>query len=689
MIKTIEESKCLASLAVFRELYNSEKDIYGIISEFLLEQIISNSKHSFNLSEITNLLNETYDFSIPEAVVRASLNRIKSLRKSEGLYSIDNLLELRSKNINQQKEKIQSENDLIIESLFQFIQNHQEKKLTEKQKSGIVHSLISFIIDSGNGNEYAEFISAFIIHNQDNVQFKEQLATIKEGVVLYSGIKYNTNINDIGTWKSDLTIYIETEILFHYAGFNGEVYQKLWQDFFNYVKEINRNHPTRIKLRYFKDVTYEIDRFFKKAEYIVEGKDKANPKITAMMSIIDGCETKADVVSKKSIFFQNLQLSGIREDEFNDYFNEKYHKYNIVDQEVLDKISEETGIVDPSEYLKFLNYISIQRKESNENNFENVGFILLSGNSKTIQIAWNENIKSYGYVPLATTLSFLTNKFWFKLNKGFGSENFPLTFDIITKAQIVLSTQINENVGKKFDELQDKFKTGKINEDQAKASIIELRKQAKKPEDIREDEIETILESISETSIEIFLKEQEHFKNRAIQESKENVQLKEDLFKKENEVQIQLDKQNTLNSELLKTKNDLLVEKENSINILIKQKEPIDNDIDSAILSFKIIYAVVLLSAFIGVHFFIFKFGWNDSEQWTWIFFYSIPLFLSALFMIFSEQTINPFELIRKRKEIIKTQKYKKFNFDITLLETLKDERVELINEIEKLNTTK
>lgn len=93
MTKTIEESKCLASLAVFRELYNSEKDIYGIISEFLLEQIISNSKHSFNLSEITNLLNESYDFSIPEAVVRTSLNRIKSITKSEGLYSIDNLSE--------------------------------------------------------------------------------------------------------------------------------------------------------------------------------------------------------------------------------------------------------------------------------------------------------------------------------------------------------------------------------------------------------------------------------------------------------------------------------------------------------------------------------------------------------------------------------------------------------------------
>ena len=35
----LDESKCLASLAVFRELHDSKKDVYEIISEFLLEII--------------------------------------------------------------------------------------------------------------------------------------------------------------------------------------------------------------------------------------------------------------------------------------------------------------------------------------------------------------------------------------------------------------------------------------------------------------------------------------------------------------------------------------------------------------------------------------------------------------------------------------------------------------------------
>ena len=130
MTETIEESKCLASLAVFRELYNSEKDIYGIISEFLVDLIISNSKHSFNLTEITNLLNQEYDFSIPEAVVRTSINRIKSINRIDGIYTLDNLSDLKSKNVNVKKEQIQNSNDIIIESLFNYIEKHLDKELS-------------------------------------------------------------------------------------------------------------------------------------------------------------------------------------------------------------------------------------------------------------------------------------------------------------------------------------------------------------------------------------------------------------------------------------------------------------------------------------------------------------------------------------------------------------------------------
>ena len=96
----------------------------------MVDLIISNSKHSFNLTEITNLLNQEYDFSIPEAVVRTSINRIKSINRIDGIYTLDNLSDLKSKNVNVKKEQIQNSNDIIIESLFNYIEKHLDKELS-------------------------------------------------------------------------------------------------------------------------------------------------------------------------------------------------------------------------------------------------------------------------------------------------------------------------------------------------------------------------------------------------------------------------------------------------------------------------------------------------------------------------------------------------------------------------------
>jgi len=180
-----------------------------------------------------------------------------------------------------------------------------------------------------------------------------------------------------------------------------------------------------------------------------------------------------------------------------------------------------------------LNFINIHRKGISNKKLENVGFILLTGTSNTLQLAWNYILKLNGDIPLATNLNFLTNKLWFKLNKGFGKGDYPKTFDIVTKAQIVLSTQLNESVANKYEEFQSKYKNGEINKQQAIALIVELRKQAKKPEDISEYDVEDVLKSIEERSIEQYLQEEELFKNKAQIQEKENIKLKENLKKKE------------------------------------------------------------------------------------------------------------------------------------------------------------
>ena len=65
----MENNKYLTSLALFRELYDNKKNIYDVLSEFIRYTILTKNIHQFNTREITDLLNEMYDFSVPEAVV--------------------------------------------------------------------------------------------------------------------------------------------------------------------------------------------------------------------------------------------------------------------------------------------------------------------------------------------------------------------------------------------------------------------------------------------------------------------------------------------------------------------------------------------------------------------------------------------------------------------------------------------
>lgn len=527
-------NKCLASLAVFRELYDSNRDIYSIIGEILKEVITSNGKYQFTSSEITQLLNERYEFDILDAVVVTALRKFKkSYALKNGTYTILNK-DVFATNLTEKHVQIQHDHEIIIDNLFSFIESKQKIPLTRTEKGKIASSFCSFLVDATKTCDYFEYISAFILQGKQNISFTNQLKTIREGVVLYTGLKYNPKLNELGNWKTELTIYLDTEILFYLAGYNGTLHQTLVNDFLNLINEINRTNIQKkgkrlIKLEYFVGVKNEIDGFFKRAEFIINGKDNLDPSKTAMTSIVNGCKTPSDIIEKKAHFYNLLKENSITEDGYKFYYSGENNKYNLYGQELSDKLSEKHGVSDISENLNFLNFINIHRKGISDNGFEQMGYILLTGTSITLAIAWDESLKEKGNVPLASNLDFLTNKFWFNLNKGFGTSDYPKTFDIITKAQIVLSSQLKNSVSDKFDELTKQSKEGKLTEEQALTIIAELRKEAMASESINDTDIDNVLKSIEETSIEIYLKEQEFLKYKAIKSEEENRKLKEIL----------------------------------------------------------------------------------------------------------------------------------------------------------------
>jgi hypothetical protein len=346
---------------------------------------------------------------------------------------------------------------------------------------------------------------------------------------------------------------------------------------------------------------------------------------------------------------------GIEEDNYRDYFNSSNHIYNIVSQEIIEKVSEEIG-KDAEPFLRFLNFVSIRRKEANSNNFENIGYLLLTGNTTTLKVAWNELLKEDGYVPMASHLNFLTNKFWFKLNKGFGKTSLPKSFDIITKSQIILSKVLNDNVGGKFAEFQSEYKKGKLTEEQAKARIIDLRNQVRKPEEIKNDVVNDVLNAITEDSLEKFIQEQSHFKSKAEKQEKDNIKLLDELESKKN-----------IEKQFLKSREDLLNDKIKLNETLDRQKKTLDKKAWKKYKTFKTLLGSAILGYYVLLIGSIFYFTWNVMEQYTFIL-SIVPIIISILYFFATEQTFNPLNYLKIQEENYLKQTYLEFDFDIDKL---------------------
>ena len=524
----ITDAKKMAALAVFRSLYDNKKDIFTIICEFIKESVHDRNLLKVNTSLVSSILNEDYGFIIPEAVIDTALKRIAT--KSKGEYSFSDLHSING-NLDEYYNSITESNNKIIEDLIEYVELKKQGKLTVKEKGILNQSFCEFLISDDTNVEFAEYISAFIISNQSNPDFTVRLNTIKEGVVLYSGLLYNDNLNEIGSWKTALTIYVEPEILFHLAGYNGELYKKLFDDFYALVRCVNtksRNEigKSLIKIKYFQEVKEEIDRFFKTAEHIKENEGFYDTSKTAMVSILSGCSTPSDVLLKKAEFETLLKTYNIvLEDEFNFYNEKENEEFNIESQEIINLLSETIPNDEIYPHLKYLYYINVLRRGEDIKQFENAKYILLTGNGRTLQMSLSPHIKNNGCVPLATNLNFITSRFWFKLNKGFSNENYPISFNIINKAQIVLSAQIGNSVSEEFKKIKDKIALGELSSQGALEALAELKSRIRNPEDIEFENVDAIVQSIKERDIEQFLRERELERERSRNTTKRNAEL--------------------------------------------------------------------------------------------------------------------------------------------------------------------
>jgi hypothetical protein len=546
-------------------------------------------------------------------------------------------------------------------------------KNREINEEKLTREFTSFLLDDSFNGDYSSIISEFIIENNIDSDFLKNINQIKEGAVLFSGINYTSDISKL-TWKNSINLYVETEILFHLAGYNGIFFQKLANDMFQLINEMNQKSNKRIiSIRYYKEVSEDIDHFFGTAEEIVKGNKIVDIGNVAMDEIVRDCSTPADVINKRAKFTNILKQHSVSEADSLNYYSTEYHNFNIESQEIVEKYGLATE--NKEKYLKHLNYTNILRKKDDINS-ENLSLkeskhLVITEVGKILQMANDFNKENEDFnAPLAISMSSLTNRLWFDLNKGFGSEHLPSTFNILEKSRLVLSNILTQKVAKQYDKVKESYKKGELSEDDLNENIIELRKKMMKPEDIDREQLNNIDDIIKPNGLEIYKSGKERLEKKLKKLEHDNKVRELDRQKVVEEKKRAEKEVENSKKEITRISNERRGEIQERINDIKTRKDNADKKVKGKIKSIRV--AIILVFILIV----LFAFFLGQKIQFD-ILVYIITIFpiIGILMTIYTGQKFESLNLINKMifriEKYFESKIYEEYNINLKELDKL------------------
>ncbi len=544
-----EKYQLISSLVLFNHLSEKKKDANSILDSIIVYTIKDKQLKFFGYLEICEYLKNEFGLRIPQIVVRKRLVNIakdspqflqNKDRKFEALQiGLQDNIDMKSEIDNAIRDEKQ-----LFSKLFSFIEIKTKNKLLEAEKEIIKNNFISHFLGIGKDDKYGIFINAFILENQDDTILKN----IVNGIVSYNGLVYQ---NTFENRKFDrLNVYINMEIIFHYMGYNGDLFKQIVDELFEIIIKINQKKKI-IFLCYTSKEKKRIDDFFNAI-----AKNTNTQKNTASKKIIEKCgKDTIKIQDERLELFKKLECNSILEKDLpNIDFNLDTNKpFNINSNKLLEDNKE---IEDISEILEFLNKLSILRA-NHQCTIETAKYIFLTEEKDYISIA--NDIKrdsAEQRIPLALNLQYLTSILWYKLGSNFSNEKeMPLLFRADTRAKISLALDMNKHSEFLFDEIERRKE--ELDETRAKEILYLIRSMPMKPEDIDSDNMEDILE-LSNSDLNYFIKKQEKDKKEKKDLENENKNLKTEnqtLSQELNDVNLEKEKlQQQLNEEKARRK---------------------------------------------------------------------------------------------------------------------------------------
>lgn len=633
----MKTNNLLASVALFRHLYDHDgyNNIYDILYEFIRGAIIYESKITFTSDEIKELLKKVYDFDIPEGVIKTTI-RIRfegKYTKIDNSYTFNPELKENFDKIEKELDQVNELNDNLINDLYHYIAEKKGQVLTTAEKDKIFENFSHFAMDNGYSDEYSELIGAFVVSRGHDSDFLCNLNSIKEGIILYQGISYTADLNELGKWDTDLDIFLAPEHLFHALGYNGSLFQEIFMDLMNLVRDINqsnkagsKNRTKKVRLFFLPETKAFVDSMFHRAEQIVAGKLILDRSKNAMEYIVRDARSISDVRKKQVNFYTQLRGLGIEELDI-DYDPAKNQMYNVVDQKtIFDLAIEAKKNKRPLDedfcfaQLSIFSKINYRRRGKNNLPFEKISDIYLTENSVSKYLAHNNTVKFQpNDTAFAKDIDFVVSRFWFKLKKGFKQANssLPKSFDLVNKAKIIISSYTNNSISREYQRITNDLKKGKLTHEEVVLLNLELKSKTNVPEYVNETNIDDTLD---------FLRDENFI---------ENVKRERDHIRKENE------RKDTIiaeqNSELLEYKRK---EEENRQRDEQDAKERFyrhqaaeawKNHWKEGRMNFGVFFGILMLSIVIVVLPFLFGFV-EDLKNWLKVF-GAVQIFICILYV--------------------------------------------------------
>lgn len=257
------------------------------------------------------------------------------------------------------------------------------------------------------------------------------------------------------------------------------------------------------------------------------------------------------------------------------------------------------------------------------------------------------------------------------LNKGLSNLSTLRSINVITKAQIALSSRINDNVGRLFSQFIEEDKQGKFDTDRKKATLAELHKSSVSPDDLNADNADAYVDVLSVTDINTFIAEKELSEAKNKKEHQETLKKMEEMKElydaalKERDIQSSekdaalrkaaLEIQSARNSEYLneyQKQNEDYIEKK---NIYIKKSQIKDwvNSVKIVFVHSLLVIVLFVINCFINIK----KNEAVDNNLWIRI---VIAIFNFIVFMIPFIRPLWNHERVSKAYKYLLCRSYRK-----------------------------